>query len=425
MFSLYQILNKYIKILIRKPLTFFWICGMIGNVLNWVFNWYMLQILNLEQYAFLTLLFTFQYWASIPAVALQTTINKFAAEIFHNQQPITPLLSSWRLSWLVGAAGFLLIFMSQSWLGIFFQVTEYQRLLLLAGIMIGIFFPFAWLRGIINARQQYHLAGILILVEGLVKLGLGYLSQYFPTPIFGASLTLPISLLVPSAIAFIIIAVSSIKLSLRGHLTLPPKFLTFFLNSSLLNIGVILPFTLDIALVKHYFPPEQAGIYAALTLIGKTVFFINYSIGGLLVPVMSNRSAKKIHSHKPLLIVICLVLLINIGTLISSIALPNYTIRFLVKDAFPLISPYLIPYLIAVACVSITAVFTTYNLIINRFLFPVLSLVAVVVEIIGISLFHSSLHQVVNVLLVTFLSLLIVVSALQYRLIRANQTSEL
>lgn len=409
------------KSLTSKPITFFWICGMIGNVLNWVFNWYMLQILNLEEYAFLTLLFTFQYWASIPAVALQTTINKFAADALHQQQPLSHLTSTWRLSWIIGLVCFISIALGQPWLGSFFQIIHYQSLLIFAGAMICIFFPFAWLRGMLNAHQRYHLAGGIVIVEGLTKLSIGYLSQFNIHRISIAASSLPLSIILPLSILIVTLAISSIKLPLIGTLKAPTKFFSFLASSTFLNVGVILPFTLDIALVKHFFPPEQAGMYAALTLIGKTIFFLNYSVIGLLVPVMAIRTAKQRSSFGPLAIVICLVLLINIFTLMVSSVFPQYTIRFLLKDAYTLVLPYVTPYLIAVACVSLTAIFTTYNLIHNRFIFPIYSLMAVVVEVVGISLFHDSLTQVVQVLMITFICLLTVTSFTQYLMYRSRR----
>jgi O-antigen/teichoic acid export membrane protein len=49
-------------------------------------------------------------------------------------------------------------------------------------------------------------------------------------------------------------------------------------------IGQVILSNLDILLVKHFFPPPEAGIYAALALVGRVVFMLSWSVVSSMFP---------------------------------------------------------------------------------------------------------------------------------------------
>ena len=51
-------------------------------------------------------------------------------------------------------------------------------------------------------------------------------------------------------------------------------------------------YTVDVLMVKHFFPPDEAGLYAAMGILGRTVFYGAAPITGVMFPLISKRYAR-------------------------------------------------------------------------------------------------------------------------------------
>ena len=58
-------------------------------------------------------------------------------------------------------------------------------------------------------------------------------------------------------------------------------------------VGQVIINNIDIVLVKHFFPPDQAGIYAAVALVGRVLYFAAWSVVSAMFPVSAQ--VKKDH----------------------------------------------------------------------------------------------------------------------------------
>ena len=57
-------------------------------------------------------------------------------------------------------------------------------------------------------------------------------------------------------------------------------------------VGQVILSNLDILLVKHFFLPSEAGIYAAIALVGRVVFMLSWSVVSSMFPVSAS------HAHR-------------------------------------------------------------------------------------------------------------------------------
>jgi hypothetical protein len=58
-------------------------------------------------------------------------------------------------------------------------------------------------------------------------------------------------------------------------------------------VGQVILSNLDILLVKHFFPPSEAGIYAAVALVGRVVFMLSWSVVSSMFPVSAGHAHPK------------------------------------------------------------------------------------------------------------------------------------
>jgi len=78
---------------------------------------------------------------------------------------------------------------------------------------------------------------------------------------------------------------------LKNKYNLKP-FLKYSLPVFLQALAFTSIFTTDVILVKHFLTPFDAGIYAALSTLGKIIFFASSPISSVMFPVVAGRSAK-------------------------------------------------------------------------------------------------------------------------------------
>ena len=85
------------------------------------------------------------------------------------------------------------------------------------------------------------------------------------------------------------------------------------------------------------------------------------------------------------------------------------TVPILLGDKARVIVPLLPQYALAITCFTLASSIVIYHLALRRYLFPLLSILNAIGAAVGIALFHSSLEQVVSVLVVAGITNLVLV----------------
>src|SRR5581483_11342867 len=106
----------------------------------------------------------------------------------------------------------------------------------------------------------------------------------------------------------------------------------------------------DIILVKHFFNPKEAGIYATLSLIGKIIFYFSAPIGTVMFPLIVQRHTKKENYNTIFWLSLLLVLLASVAICIFYSLFPAFTVNIFSNNGDALA---------AVPFVGIFGIFTT------------------------------------------------------------------
>jgi O-antigen/teichoic acid export membrane protein len=263
-------------------------------------------------------------------------------------------------------------------------------------------------RGILQGLQKFNSLGANLIIEGIARLliALGLIFLGFKSN--GAIA----AVLIASAAALILTFPALNIKKFKGRLKVDRtevynftviSFIALFLINAIYNI--------DIFLVKHFFSSEIAGQYAVISLLGKVILFGATSIGLVMFPKVSEahlNDRKQVNQifKKSLLFAFIISLLISAIYLLF----PNLIINLLFGQSYLAIAPLIGFFGIAMLFLSLAYISVLYKLAIGkkRFIFNILS--AVIAEIALICLFHSSLSQIVTILIainaVLFISLL-------------------
>lgn len=153
----------------------------------------------------------------------------------------------------------------------------------------------------------------------------------------------------------------------------------------------------DVLLVKHYFSNEASGLYNALALIGRIVFFATWSIVTLLFPKVIQREQQGLpHVHlfyRSLLIVIGVGLAITLSCYVAA----DLIVRLLFGTAFASVGDLLWLYALATTLFACSNVFAYYYMSLNQYLPVVLSGIAGIAQIVLINIFHDAIATVIYV----------------------------
>lgn len=178
-------------------------------------------------------------------------------------------------------------------------------------------------------------------------------------------------------------------------------------------VGQVIISNIDILMVKHFFPPDQAGLYAAIALVGRLLYFGAWSIVSAMFPVSAE--AKEERQGRGLLAIpLIMVTLMSVIFVLALAAFPHLVFRSLFGAHFSTavqgLDWLLSMNAAATGVYAISVVLITYEMSRRIANTGWLQLVVSGLIVLGIAWFHSSLLQVIVVQQVLRILLLLAVS---------------
>jgi O-antigen/teichoic acid export membrane protein len=294
------------------------------------------------------------------------------------------------------------------------QISDYLNLptpLLVVLLAVGAAFyvPLGSRRGYIQGAYGFHRLAINLVVEGLARLG-GSLALialgYGVRGVIAAN---------AAAVALAYFAAASkMAPAAPSPLGLPHAFREA-LQAIIFFVGQVLINNCDIVLVKHFFPPTEAGLYAAVALVGRVIFAFSSAVVNSMFPIVAGTREKERNGHGVLVTSLLLVAAIGSVLALGLRLAPAWIWTTFFGSQFAIAGHYGLPYLLGLYAIttvvySLSVVIIAYEMaykISNTWVQLAFSGVVVA----GICRFHSTLQQVIWIQLVLMLVLLVVVAA--------------
>lgn len=175
-------------------------------------------------------------------------------------------------------------------------------------------------------------------------------------------------------------------------------------------VGQVIINNIDILLVKHFFPADQAGLYAAVALVGRVVYFFSWSVMSAMFPISAQSKPQEDDSSVlvvPLLLVLCIAVIFAFGLG----AFPQTVLGLVFGHGFNAAAggreSLLMLYAAATGAYSLAVVLMAYEMSRKLANSAWIQLGFSGAIMIGITLFHSTLKQVIVVQLVLMVVLFI------------------
>ena len=394
--------------------TFFLIIAYIlFNAANFFYHFLAARALGPEEYAIVASLFSIIYLMAIASQAIQTTITKFAATFKARKQRE-------KINFLFKYSAKKLFFLSLIFLAIFLfsspVISRFLRVPLLAVIItaVPLFFCFLFpvTRGILLGLQNFSAVGWNMICEGALKIFLISLSIYFGWKAVGAITAIALS----SATAFFL-SLLPIRLNKKFQELDKKeikKIYSYILPVLLAFISITMFYNVDILLVKHFFAAEEAGYYSVVSIFGKIIFIGTTAIGLVMFPKASEFYVKRKNALEWLKNSFLFVLGVGFLSLLIYFSFPKLLVTIFFGAQYLKAAPLLGLYGIFMLFLALCYILALYNLSIEKkkFLYPLFFFNFL--QIVFVSIFHTSLFQVI--IIFVLLSILLFVLLLNQTL---------
>ena len=365
------------------------------NAGNYLFNLLLGRWLGPAAFADLSLIVTLFLVTSFITAGLQTPAARFAA-LFAADGDVQGLANVRRWS-SRRAAGLGVILAAALCLGAPLWSAFFATNSLWPFLIFGVFVPFYLVqgvdRGLLQGRTRFGWLAITYQAEMWSRLAISIAFVAVGWAVNGAVLGIGLSFVIAWLVA------SQVGKDLPKAEALAPlvsRELMIFTGPVLVaQLGQILINNSDILIVRRFFPAADAGMYAALALIGRMVFFATWSVVTAMFPIAAQRFHRG-EAHRPLLYLSLGIVLAG-SLVITGITyfFPAPIVNILFGPAYLSIAPLLWLYAVATMFYALANVVINYRLSIGNTGGTYMAIVAGVAQVTSLWIWHESLAQVV------------------------------
>ena len=374
---------------------------------NFGYNVAMARMLGPANFGDVSAIATLLMLFSALTLSFQLVCTKFVAQ---NPSPTVrtkAFQGFMQRAWLVGIiVGALLAVTSFPLAHLLKLPTPALVVILSVGICFSI--PMGVKRGGLQGLTQFGKLSRNFITESLTKLTLALVLVSLGYGVYGAVGAISASVIAAFLAARVHFGESSADdtafcaVRFRSSLAEGRQAIVFFIGQVVIN-------NIDILLVKCFFSAEDAGLYAAVALFGRLLYFACWSIISAMFPV-SAAAPQDQHPLKVLKTPMLLVLGLSTSFIIAVKFLPQFVITLILGSRFANASSLLPLYALATAIYAVSVVLIAYEMSRRIANTGWLQLVISGLTVLGIAVFHHDLKQVIEVQIVTMTLLLALVS---------------
>jgi O-antigen/teichoic acid export membrane protein len=371
------------------------------NALSYVFHLLMTRKLGVDSYGELYSLLALLTLFSVPTTVITMVVVRYAAEFRAlDDHARLGALASWilRRTAMAAVAIIALGFVLQGPLSAYLRLTD-SRSVVAAAALLALSIVCPTIRGILQGIEAFQQFAISTLIDGFGRVLFGVAFVYAGWGVHGALLGQAVAMIL--GVGYTWYALRARVQRVDGPLRLDLRRLaqtSAGITIAMLALSVLA--SADLLLVKHFFSPYEAGMYSAVSLVGKVLLF---AIGFVPTIVLPKATARVARGESPVSVVLqaaaamAVLCACGLGVLLF---VPSFAVRVMSGTAFLGAVPYVFVYGVAMSMLGAVTVVVNYKIGLHRFDFLVPLVAVAILEPIAITLVHASLWDVVRVVVI-------------------------
>lgn len=373
------------------------------NVINYFYHLIMGRILGPSEYAVLASMFSLYYLIAIVPQSAGVGIVKFSSES-KDKKELALLYGSLKkiINNLAIYMSIILVLLSPV-INNFLHLGNFWIVVLLAPILyfsLNTMLNQSIMQGILRFGAYVNIN----LVASLGKLIIGVLLVLAGFAAFGAIGGLALATALTYLFSRIYIKQEVVEPKSGRDLK---DFLNFSAPALVQALAFTAFFSLDLILVKHFFPPHDAGLYAALSTLGKIIFFAASPVSMVMFPLVSGKKAKGESFKQVFYLTFTATALLSIFVVGTYYFLPDIAIGLLYGREYLSAASELFWMGLFLSFYTLDYYLANFMLSIGKTKSVILPALILIFQISGIFLWHQSLLQVIQVSLIAMLVLFV------------------
>ncbi|MCK9352252.1 MAG: glycosyltransferase [Candidatus Paceibacterota bacterium] len=364
--------------------TIFLAAGMIGNILNFLFNLYLGRELSSADYALFAFFTSILYIAGIFFTAVSNAVNHSLADpgslrkrSMHSLIFVSFLFS---ILWVLASPTLARAFNIKS----VFPIILFTPVFFFGTVIaVG--------KGVLQESLSFGRLGVLFIGETIIKFIAALIIIWIGVS-EAAYLSLPISF---AAIYVFIIFSRSSQIKEGGQGDFPMRFFNYTLIAGLSTMVFL---SVDILLVKGFFEPDMAGSYALLALSGKMLFFFGNLLSAFMIPLVIREKSGDLNARPFIRFLFIGSYILTLGAALFFLIFGGSFMNLLFGEKAALVIPLLPLYTLAIAAFTLSSLYVMYHLARKEYVFSVISIISSFVLVAGLFVSHKTLADVVGIL---------------------------
>ncbi|HEY2553953.1 MAG TPA: hypothetical protein VGI15_01780 [Candidatus Cybelea sp.] len=373
--------------------------GMVVNVCGFIAHAIASRQLGVTEYGGLYALINAALIASLPAAFVAPVVAQLAAEFraLHDDGHLRGLTDSIAGGFAKLGALYLIVATIGAFpFAHFLHVPVWS--VPFVGLLAGVTLFVNALRAIAQGTQDFVGYGFSNAAEGLAK-------------VIGISVLIALGLRLGGGIAGFILGPACALIYLRMRLkrryvVSEPRTVRYdwhrILNAgagaAAATIAIALMGSADVVLVKHYFAPHEAGLYAAASLGGKMLLYLVGFVPTVLLPQAADRHARGARTREVLAGSLTMLVTVALCGIFIFYFFGLDVLHALVGHAYDAAAPLLVKYGLAMVLLALTNSLTYYGIATHRLGFTLPLFVCTLGTLSAIIAIHPSLSAVVEIM---------------------------
>lgn len=388
---------------IIKEGTLLFISTMIGNIASYFFQFFMSRKLSIEDFGVFNSLMSLFIITAVPIGTLLIIIarytSQFKAKGEYEKIHIMYKSAGSKIALIGIICVMAFIFLSGNIMT--FLNLSARVPIIIVGLMLAVNFILTLNLGVLQGLQRFWFLGVNMGLNGVIRLIMGIVFVYLGFKVNGA---LGATLLA-GAVVFMITIIPLRKFLLnpaKGNIINGSSYKDVFSESMpvmLTYLSFAILTNIDLILVKHFFTPEDAGNYAAVAILGRTVLYLPGAIAIAMFPMVAENHTLNKNSHSLLKNALLFSAAISGIGMALFIVIPEFILTISMGEKYAPVSDLLRLFGIAMFPFSMMNIMINFNLARRRVKFLYTLIFACALQIMLISLFHSTLVEVLLIMM--------------------------
>lgn len=390
-----------------------WLAATLANLLLYLFQLIVGRGLGPRDYGLFGALFGIVYLSSGLANAVQFSVAKFVATAQAGgarSEAREIVAGSISLMLSVGAVFLVIFTVASPWIAEFLQSDSLMAVAVTGPVvLVTLLVPVTV--GALQGSQRFQVFALTLIAFAASRLVFGVAALEMK---IGAAGVLGAAGLASALTT--LLGVIFVKPPLRATIrAFPPgAYKRVLLPAAIGTLAVMFPGSVDVFLVRHFFAPEEAGLYTGASVLGRIILFLPGAVSTVLFPKIAENEVQG-KPHRGLLYKgLALTTLISGGACLFFVIFPGFSLSVLLGTEYAGAENLVPLYSVAMFMFSLSVVFIYYHLAVGQTAYFFVLLLHMAMWIALPYAFRESPIQVLLTLLGINVSLLAVSQALAH-----------